>query len=266
MKTSSHRLGAFGLSTYLGKKLYDLSPALYRRLLGSGRSGFVRTAYGVEMASNWEDATFRMCVFGGHGRALADLLKGLNRPFTFLDVGANQGLFTLLAVQNPFCEEAIAFEPVPETFGLLAHNAAHSPMSNRIRCVQAAISSETGTATISLSDGHSGAASLTDRKLGNGRTLTIDTLSAHDIDRLLSGQSDLVIKVDVEGFEWVVIPEVLKLASAPRISHLFFEVDLAWVDVKALSVALRAAGLTKFSRHGGKNHFDMLATRPQGKI
>lgn len=232
-------------------------------MVPSDRSGFVRTAYGVRMRENWEDATFRMCVFGGQGRALSDLLQGLDRPFSFLDIGANQGLFSLLAVNNPNCIKAIAFEPVPETFDLLALNVKQSPRADRIHCEKAAVSSETGTAEIRLSEGHSGAASLSDRDLGQGRTLTIETMSANDIERLVPGQSDLVIKVDVEGFEAVVIPEVLRLPSAPRISHLFFEVDLEWIDLECISAALREAGLTEQTRHGGRNHFDILATRPQ---
>lgn len=257
------RIRRFGLRTYLGRKAYSASPGLYHTLVGRDRDGFVRTAYGVEMARNWDDATFRMCVFGGHGAVLADLLAGLDRPFVFLDVGANQGLFTLLAVRNPACRAAVAFEPVAETFALLDRNARRAPGNERIRTVQAAISSDSGTARIGVAADHSGAATLAARGADGGEGEEIRLMTAAEVDPLIPPDLPVFAKVDVEGYEPVVIPELLRLSAAPRITHLFFEVDTAWVDADALTDALRAAGFTDFTRHGRAQHFDVLATRDQ---
>ena len=262
MHRTIHRIRAFGLSTYVSKKLHGFSPVLHRRLLGSSRNAFVRTAYGVDMASNWNDATFRMCVFGSHGTTLADLIEGQTRPFRFVDVGANQGLFSLLAANHPLCVGVTAFEPVPDTFQLLRRNVEHAGLAHQIECVQAAISAQTGEAQISMTDGHSGGASLSGRQRVGATGTTIKTLAASDLERYIPDDAELFIKIDVEGFEDVVVPELLQLSSAPQISSIFVEIDLNWVDFEPISASFRANGLTEFQRFGGDRHFDVLVKRP----
>lgn len=261
MRRTLARISSFGLRTFISKKVYDISPTLHRLSMGRSVSGFDQTAYGVEMAQNWDDATFRMCVFGGHGRVLADLLEGIERPFIFMDVGANQGLFAMLAARNSFCVQCLAFEPVESTFALLEKNISNSFEREKIQPVRAAIASVSGTAEIKLSQGHSGAASLADRDIGQGGTQTIKTIAAAEIEMMLAKDADLVVKIDVEGFEPVVIAQLLKLRSAKRITHVFCEIDLNWVSFDDISGALSRLGLTNQSCHGGTRHFDLLAQR-----
>lgn len=262
MRRTIARISHFGLKTFISKKVYEISPTLHRLSFGRSLSGYDHTAYGVEMAQNWDDATFRMCIFGGHGRVLADLLEGLKKPFIFLDVGANQGLFALLAARNSACVQCLAFEPVESTFTLLERNVLHSPLPKRVQPVRAAVASKAGTAEIKLSQGHSGAASLADRDIGQGGTQTIRTVAAAEIEMMLAKDADIFVKIDVEGFEPVVIAELLRLRSAQRITHVFCEIDLDWVSFDDVSNSLSRLGLTNQSRHGGTRHFDLLAQRP----
>src|SRR5262249_6802707 len=62
---------------------------------GGGRE-FVTSSYGVRMKANWNDRTFQYCYFGTYGRTLANFLRRYERPFVFLDIGSNQGLYSLL--------------------------------------------------------------------------------------------------------------------------------------------------------------------------
>ncbi|MBE1291130.1 MAG: FkbM family methyltransferase [Rhodobacteraceae bacterium] len=254
---SLQHIRAFGLKTYIAKKVFGISPAIYHKVFRPQTSEFIQTAYGVDLAANWDDGTFQLCVFGQHGRKLADLLASQTAPFVFLDIGANQGLFTLLATRNPACVHCIAFEPVTDTFELLKRNATHSPNADRITCIQAAVSSEAGTAQITINEGHSGSASLASQK---GKSFEIKTVSSTEIEALLPKEANLFVKIDVEGFEGTVIPEVLKLPSASRISHLFSEIDRRWVDFDTISSALADAGLTKQETENTQ-HFDLLAER-----
>ncbi len=259
MKRTIRSLRAFGLKPYLSKKFFSLWPSLYIRTLGRTSDGFVMTAYGVEMAENWTDGTFCLCVFGGHGRVLADLLTDRPTPFVFLDIGANQGLFSLVAARLPHAQAIIAFEPVPETFEILEQNMRRAGADSRVQCVASAVAAETGEARIALRHAHSSGASMA--RDHDGQSVTIPTISAPDIDRLIPAGLDLVVKIDVEGFEEVVVREILKLEAADRITHLFFEVDLNWIDYDSLQHDLKLVGFTDFVRTGGKRHFDVLATR-----
>ncbi|MEL6680820.1 MAG: FkbM family methyltransferase, partial [Pseudomonadota bacterium] len=127
------------------------------RLIGA-RS--VRSSYGVRLAANWGDRTFKLCAVGRYGTVLSDFIASIDEPFEFLDIGANQGLYALLAGRNPACTRAIAFEPVARTHGFLRRNIALNDLAERVTPVQAAVSQRRGTAEIALPDGHSGAASL----------------------------------------------------------------------------------------------------------
>ncbi len=222
----------------------------------------VRSRYGVLMRANWQDATFNMCYAGGYGTALADLITERNDDFLFLDIGANQGLYSLLAAKNPNCQQAYAFEPVVQTFNLLRDNIALNGFQARITPVQAAVSDTAGSATITLRAAHSGAASLENTALVRGGTAeTIRTINIFDLDALLRPEGSILVKIDVEGHEAVVIDQLMQSQHRQRIVAIFYEVDENWNDPAALEAALRHGGFSRFVRHGDGTHYDVLALR-----
>ena len=182
----------FGLLNYLAKKAYKVSPSLYRKYaVGGGR--FHPTAYGVQMHENWDDATFRMCVFGGHGTGLSTILAGMKTPFIFVDIGANQGLFSLLAAQNQNCLSVIAFEPVPDTFGLLHANILNAGLQDKAILEMSAISMESGTTKIEMQPKHSGGATISGRSLDGASSIQIKTICAKELAQILPLTNDILI-------------------------------------------------------------------------
>jgi FkbM family methyltransferase len=226
----------------------------------------VRTRYGVVMRANWQDATFRMCYNGSYGTALSDLIAQRRDDFLFLDIGANQGLYSLLAARNPRCQQAYAFEPVAQTHRLLLDNIAANGFQALITPVPAAMSNSTGTATITLRATHSGAASLESTSLTHGGAVeTIRTLDIAAVDALVRPDGAILVKIDVEGHETVVIDQLMMSQHRRRIAAIFYEVDEAWHDPSALEAALRAGGFSHFIRHGTGTHYDVLALRNAGE-
>src|SRR3546814_8757450 len=71
----------------------------------------VTSRYGVKLRANWRDRTFQYCRAATYGRDLSGFLAAQDSPFAFVDIGANQGLYSLLAARNPPCARVIAFEP-----------------------------------------------------------------------------------------------------------------------------------------------------------
>ena len=227
----------------------------------------VRTRYGVVMRANWQDATFRMCYNGSYGTPLYDLIAHCRDDFLFLDIGANQGLYSLLAARNPKCLQAYAFEPVAQTHGLLLDNIAANRFQRLITPVPAAVSNSTGTASINLRTAHSGAASLESTSLTQGVTVeTIRTLDITAVDALLRPDGAILVKIDVEGHEAVVIDQLMKSQHLQRISAIFYEVNKAWHDPSALEAALRRGGFSRFIRHGTGDHYDVLALRDAAAV
>ncbi|WP_196795272.1 FkbM family methyltransferase [Porphyrobacter sp. AAP82] len=224
--------------------------------------GPVRSAYGVLMVPNWQDTTFRYCIFGTYGRDLADLLLGQRQDFVFVDIGSNQGLYSLIAAQNPACRQVIAFEPVPTTHARLAANVALNGGAARTVLHLLAIADSAGEVTINVAPDHTGTATLAGREGGVGvGGITIETIDAPLLDPLLAGDLPMFVKIDVEGLEAVVISELAKTQRFARVEAIFYEVDDRWASAGEIEALLRAAGFTRFAKYGRGHHYDVLARR-----
>ncbi len=239
---------------------------LIRRIQNKYRLGSViKSAYGVRLAANYGDGTFGMYLRGAYGRFYWDHLSEIDKPFVFVDIGANQGLYTLCAARNAACSKCYSFEPVPKTYGLLSKNIVLNHVADKCATHQAAISNETGVAQIQMEARHSGGATIKEgRETNAGFDLVLDikTLNHEGFDALVAeGDLPLFVKVDVEGFEATVLSELMRSQHAGRIREIFYEVDENWVDVTALAALLEPHGFNSFEKIGSGTHYDVLARR-----
>jgi len=238
---------------------------LERKVLQWTRRPHVRSRYGVKLTSNWSDATFKLCYFGSYGHTLSGLLKGQKDPFIFLDIGSNQGLYSLIAGQNPHCRGVIAFEPVPQTFSLLSRNVALNGLGARVQPVNKAIAAEKGTSVIRMNPEHSGGASMQTANAVSGQEIEIHTIDHDDLDELIpAGDIPIIVKIDVEGFEQIVVSELVKSRHVKRITEIFYEMDEQWADGEAVERLLKEAGFKSFRRiqtAPEHTHYDVLASR-----
>lgn len=245
----------------------ELSPAENNPSL----SGFTRSAYGVLLKQNWFDATFHFCSKGSYDRLLVDHLHQQQTPFIFLDIGANQGLYSILACQNPYCKQVFAFEPVEDTFALLASNLAANGVSDSVKAVKAAVSMTSGSSRINKKPWHSGAASLRQNhqrlKLSKWLPGWIDygeyimTLGPSELRELVPFTTNLIIKIDVEGHEQTVINALIDSELLTLATSVFYEVNPKWSNASVLESLLRSQGFTGFSPTSDKPCHDVLATR-----
>jgi FkbM family methyltransferase len=179
----------------------------------------------------------------------------------FVDIGANQGLYSLIAAQNPKCRQIIAFEPVPVTHARLAANVGLNGGAERTVLHQLAIADSVGEVEISVAEGHTGTATLAGREGQGGGGVVIHTIDAPLVDPLLAGELPMFVKIDVEGLEAVVIAELTKTKAVARVQAIFYEVDDRWASAREIETLLRAAGFTRFAKYGRGHHYDVLATR-----
>lgn len=254
------RLAAF-IDYGVAKTLAKAWANLLGRLPIPRATGAVTSRYGVRMRANWADRTFRYCYHATYGRALSDYLAAEDQPFVFVDIGANQGLYSLLAARNRHCAAAIAFEPVAATFALLGDNIALNGFDTKIRPVRAAVSLHSGIARIATDSAHSGTASLRGGEPREGEAISI--LGIAGVDTLLEGTLPMIVKIDVEGHEETVIEALMASAHRGRIAAIFYEVDERWIDAAAIVARLRAAGFVRFTRFGIGRHYDILAEMPK---
>lgn len=243
------RSGLAGLALRLRQAVWE--PAGHR---------LVQSKYGVLLNENADDATFRFYVQGDYGFFYADYLRAIKTRFVFVDIGANQGLYSLIAAQNSNCVKAISLEPVPSTFALLTDNILANRLAGKITPLRCGLSADAGTAVINFSPGHSGMASLHVRPEGalpqKIRLAKAAVLEPHIPDGL-----PLVVKIDTEGHEQVVLDELARSRLAGRISSIFYEMDHRWSDPEAIGSVVRGMGLGHVRNIGRGGHYDVLASR-----
>jgi FkbM family methyltransferase len=222
---------------------------------------YVRSTFGVLMVSNWDDKTFEFCIYGEpYGRFYSNYLSSYPHEFTMVDVGANQGLYSLIAARNPCCRRVISFEPVHSTYGFLLSNIAVNVGGEKIVPINAALSGMEGSAQIYIKPEHSGAASL--HPLGQPstreevRTVRVDAIRAH-----VPPEARMLVKIDTEGHEEVIINELCNNNILSEIDSIFYEVDMRRISACTIERKLRRAGFTNFRQVGKGRHYDVLASR-----
>ena len=224
----------------------------------------VRSNYGVWFHSNYKDSTFRMYIMASYGYFYWNRLSSIDQKFVFLDIGANQGLYSICASLNPNLKKVYAFEPVPSTASFLSQNLKLNGVEGKCIVHQKAVSNEVGVSEILINDTHSGGATISKRRIkGESKShLKIETIDASSLNKIIESENySIVVKIDVEGHEAVVIAELLKCEFACNIKEIFYEIDEDWVNPCEIQDILEAAGFQTKKVVGGKKHYDMLALR-----
>lgn len=193
---------------------------------------------------------------------MPDLLAWLVRMSRgyMLDVGANTGLFTLLAAAANPTIKVCAFEPLESVSKLLRANLALNPrLANQINVYELGLSNVAGsfdfyetindmglvTTSSSLEIEHA-------QQVGTYRKQVITTETMDQWAHRLEGAHISIVKIDVEGHEYAVLEgaretisrhrpfitiEVLGESRVDRIDELLFEKD--YLDFVITPQALR---------------------------
>jgi FkbM family methyltransferase len=119
---------------------------------------------------------------------------------TILDLGANIGMFTVLAAKKLVPEGRVfAVEPNPDVAAVLRRNLAENGISN-VELIQAAAFTADGEAELQLAS-HSLGATIS-KKEHNARSVVVQTIKISRVVEAI-GNVDL-LKVDIEGAEWPI--------------------------------------------------------------
>ena len=167
---------------------------------------------------------------GDAWRVQAELLAGRDVR-TILDCGANLGHVTGEYLKA-FPEATIhAFEPVPETFGLLRDRVGDEP---RVHLVNAAVSDSVGEAEITLGDAHYAdsmarepVARAGEEDGRRGRKIRIRTTTIDAYCEQLGIDRVGVLKLDVEGVELEAIDGAERLLAEGRVDLVYSELNFA---------------------------------------
>jgi FkbM family methyltransferase len=195
-----------------------------------GKREYVETKiqHGVRVRLHFDSCLSQKIFRGDFEWRERQFLNDFLRPGdVFLDVGANIGLFTLIAAHRVGTSGRVfAFEPVPKTYQRLISNIELNHFEN-VSCHQLALSDIVGRLDMNISlDGFDAWNSLAQPTAGN--SFTVETVDCVSLDAFaqkhkLFGRVTMM-KIDVEGWESRVLSagfELLSRSDAPLLQIEF---------------------------------------------
>ena len=242
------------------RKIFFKISYLFFKLFRVNR--FVATYYNVKLFPIWDDQTFKFCYRGDYGNFLSDYLKKLNENFVFVDIGANQGLYSIIAGKNKFSQRIYSVEPQKKILKILENNLKANGIKN-YEIIPYALSDKKSKINLVSFDNHSGKSTLQSQlNESSFKTEEIETIDSNFIEHIFDLNENYILKIDVEGHEEVVIKELLKITNFNKVSIIFYEVNVDWIDHKLIIDLLKQSGFVNFTKIGKSNsHYDVLATR-----
>lgn len=175
----------------------------------------VTTPLGFKLTSGKHPAYSQMRMGTFEQAETAAIIRELASSDMFVDVGANLGYYSLIALQHR--KHVIAFEPQSQNLKCLFRNLDANGWSDGAEVFPVALAEKPGTLTLYGASGPS--ASLVKGWAGYSSRFS-QTVPVNTLDRFLGTQyrgSRLLIKIDVEGAEFNVLKGAAQtLARTPR--------------------------------------------------
>lgn len=172
------------------------------------------------------------------------LLHFLRDEDLFVDVGANVGVYTILA-SKVVGAKSIAFEPVPATFQLLGENIRLNEIENKVDCINAVVGFKKGYTNFSIQHDQQNHVVAKDEEIANSLEIKSNTL-----DFFLKNKNPIFIKIDVEGFEKMVVAGAMKTLQNSNLKVVIIELmglgKRYGVDENEIHQQLTAIGFTIF--------------------
>ena len=226
----------------------------------------IKSKYGILFASNYQDKTFKFYITGAYGKYYWNRISQKKNKFIFLDIGANQGLYSICALLNPNCLKVYSFEPVLSTFQFLKKNIKINRVKKKSILVNKAISITNSKKKIFINRKHSGISTISYKNFNNANlidTETIKTVNAIYLNKLVNNDDkfSIVIKIDTEGHETEVIKTLSKFNLIFFVDEIFYEINENWVNHNEIKNMLKNVGFKYFTKIGKGSEYDILATK-----
>lgn len=230
------------------------------------------SGYGPLLRVRRGDYTNRAAIFGTYGREIAEKIGTLREDAVFLDIGANTGVFSLLAATRTTRGTVFAFEPNPELFHDLCFNIAVNGAAGVIP-LNIALSDRTGTFGLGHNEGHTGSAALQDLDGGQpagklDHESVVVAIAPKELGALLHAAENgcVCIKIDVEGHELNVLRGLAEAGLLVQAAWIIVEIDPAHLerfgaDAAKIYALMKSAGFEPAKGLGHAAHYDEVFSR-----
>jgi FkbM family methyltransferase len=175
---------------------------------------------------------------------MAFVLHALRAGDCFFDVGANVGVYSVLAA-GVSGADVMAFEPSPATYQDLVENMDLNQLATRVRLHNVALGGKLGELRFTTNFGTINHVVSASEAAADSVVVKVERL-----DDLAGGTAPLVMKIDVEGFETEVIRGAPRLLADPRLCGILMEFNGSGTrygyDEKALQETIVSHGFGCF--------------------
>lgn len=153
------------------------------------------------------------------------VLHALRPSSRFVDVGANVGIYTVLA-GGAVGSSCVAAEPVPATYESLCDNVRLNELGARVDCRNVGVGKEAGKLRFADAGTSGGNRVLQEAPPESGVEVPVTTLDALLEESASPDDDDLrVVKIDVEGWEAAVLEGGEPVLSRPSPTALVIELN-----------------------------------------
>ena len=227
---------------------------------------YVRSFYGPIMKSNPCDKTNIYAISGEYGDVISNHIKSLPKNCAFIDVGANYGVYSLLAAQLLTNGRVISFEPNPQIYSHFISAIYKNNLTNIIP-FHCAVGEEDCLLNLGFNASHSGVSCLSKEVKEGGFTVPVFNIASWKIlEDTLTSHSDIHIKIDVEGYEKAIIDVLLQSSWFNAVKSIIIEIDNDNLksfnsDAKSLYKALEGQGFNATIGLDEDKHYDEIFVR-----
>ena len=162
----------------------------------------------------------------------------------FFDVGANVGIYTLLA-SGLKKAKAYCFEPIPSTFYFLRMNIAANNLENLVTCYNKGVGDK--PATLSFASDMDTMNKVADAKYG-GDVIHAEVIRLDDFFKNISANEYCMLKIDTEGYEYNVLKGADSVLSNTRVKVVLIEMN----DAEKIHQVLSDKGFVPYTYEPSK--------------
>lgn len=251
-------------SNQIFKKVFFLILYKFNKLLNSSYS---RSFYNPIFKSNYGDQTFKYYIIGTYGSYFSRILRKNTEIDVFIDIGANQGLYSILAAKNKNIEKVYSFEPNKFIFDLLQRNCELNKIKSKIECFNIGVSNYNGYVNLKIPKSHSGAAEIIVNSSNNNlqSNFIIEKIKVVDhewLNNKIHERTNVGIKIDVEGHESTVIETLSKTNIWNYVTWIYFEVNPTKYEMNSTFELLNKNGFQEENRvNKDDQQFDVMMRR-----
>lgn len=146
----------------------------------------------------------------------------LKNKSIFFDIGANMGVFTLLAASKIKQGKIFAFEPIPQALRMLYQNIRINNLDDRVTVLEKVASDKDGLENFNIENFNEFSYISANKGLNNitVSSVRLDTFCKKNNIRFID-----LIKIDVEGAEMMVLKGLEELLKKGNIGMLIIELN-----------------------------------------